>query len=55
MKKIEIDDELYQYIASNTQSIGESASQILRRLLKLDTDTPNLTVSDTEQKEKQSA
>lgn len=36
MKKIEIDDELYQYIASNTQSIGESASQILRRLLKLD-------------------
>ncbi|KAF7785851.1 negative modulator of initiation of replication [Pseudoalteromonas rubra] len=35
MKKIEIDDELYQYIASNTQSIGESASQILRRLLNL--------------------
>ncbi|GMM84585.1 replication initiation negative regulator SeqA [Pseudoalteromonas sp. MTN2-4] len=35
MKKIEIDDELYQYIASNTQSIGESASDILRRLLKL--------------------
>jgi len=55
MKKIEIDDELYQYIASNTQSIGESASQILRRLLKLDTDTPNLNLTDTEQKEKQSA
>ncbi|MFC0116844.1 replication initiation negative regulator SeqA [Pseudoalteromonas xiamenensis] len=36
MKNIEIDDELYQYIASNTQSIGESASQILRRLLNLD-------------------
>ncbi|KZN32469.1 replication initiation negative regulator SeqA [Pseudoalteromonas luteoviolacea] len=36
MKKIEIDDELYQYIASNTQSIGESASQILRRLLELE-------------------
>lgn len=36
MKKIEIDDELYQYIASNTQSIGESASMILRRLLKLE-------------------
>ena len=35
MKKIEIDDELYQYIASNTQSIGESASTILRRLLNL--------------------
>jgi negative modulator of initiation of replication len=39
MKKIEIDDELYQYIASNTQSIGESASQILRRLLNLSTDS----------------
>lgn len=35
MKKIEIDEELYQYIASNTQSIGESASDILRRLLGL--------------------
>lgn len=37
MKNIEVDDELYQYIASNTQSIGESASQILRRLLNLGT------------------
>ena len=35
MKKIDIDDELYQYIASNTQSIGESASTILRRLLNM--------------------
>lgn len=35
MKKIEIDDELYQYIASRTQSIGETASDILRRLLRL--------------------
>lgn len=35
MKKIEIDDELYHYIASRTQSIGESASDILRRLLRL--------------------
>lgn len=33
MKIIEVDEELYQYIASNTQSIGESASDILRRLL----------------------
>ncbi|MEE2001340.1 replication initiation negative regulator SeqA [Alkalimonas sp. MEB108] len=33
MKTIEIDEELYQYIASQTQQIGESASQILRRLL----------------------
>ena len=35
MKHIEIDEELYQYIASNTQFIGESASSILRRLLSL--------------------
>ncbi|WP_371185926.1 replication initiation negative regulator SeqA [Thalassotalea maritima] len=36
MKTIEIDDELYQYIAGNTKFIGESASDILRRLLQLD-------------------
>lgn len=35
MKNIEIDDELYLYIVSNTQAIGESASSILRRLLPL--------------------
>ncbi|WP_439256735.1 replication initiation negative regulator SeqA [Lonepinella sp. BR2271] len=35
MKIIEVDEELYQYIASHTQSIGESASDILRRLLAL--------------------
>lgn len=35
MKNIEIDEELYQYIASNTQYIGESASSILRRLMAL--------------------
>ena len=33
MKIIEVDEELYQYIAAQTQSIGESASDILRRLL----------------------
>lgn len=33
MKTIEIDDELYQYIASQTREIGETASSILRRLL----------------------
>ena len=38
MKQIDIDDEVYQYIASNTQSIGESASTILRRLLNLNGD-----------------
>ncbi len=35
MKNIEIDEELYQHIASNTQYIGESASSILRRLINL--------------------
>ena len=35
MKIIEVDEELYQFIASKTQSIGESASDILRRLLDL--------------------
>ncbi len=35
MKHIEIDSELYQYLASQTQFIGESASSILRRLLSL--------------------
>ncbi|MGR3807592.1 replication initiation negative regulator SeqA [Pasteurella testudinis] len=35
MKIIEVDEELYQYIAANTRSIGESASDILRRLLNL--------------------
>ncbi len=33
MKTIQIDDDLYQFIAANTQQIGESASDILRRLL----------------------
>jgi negative modulator of initiation of replication len=36
MKTIELDDDLYGYIASQTQHIGESASDILRRLLKVD-------------------
>ncbi len=33
MKTIEVDEELYRYIASHTQHIGESASNILRRML----------------------
>lgn len=36
MKNIEIDEELYQFIATNTQFIGESASSILRRLLSFE-------------------
>ncbi len=43
MKTIEIDDELYQYIAGQTQRIGESASDILRRLLLGDS-APGVTV-----------
>ena len=35
MKTIEVDDELYHYIASQTRHIGESASDILRRMLKV--------------------
>ncbi|MEG1213103.1 MAG: replication initiation negative regulator SeqA [Leclercia sp.] len=35
MKTIEVDDELYHYIASQTRHIGESASDILRRMLKI--------------------
>ncbi|AFJ47766.1 replication initiation negative regulator SeqA [Shimwellia blattae] len=37
MKTIEVDDELYRYIASHTLHIGESASDILRRMLKIAT------------------
>ena len=35
MKRIDIDDDIYTYIAANTEHIGESASDILRRLLQL--------------------
>jgi len=33
MRTIDIDDDLYVYIASQTKEIGESAADILRRLL----------------------
>lgn len=42
MKNIEIDEELYQYIATNTQYIGESASAILRRLLNFGLEAKDL-------------
>jgi len=48
MKSIEIDEELYQYIASNTQFIGENASSILRRLLSLDNQENNHQKNDVE-------
>ena len=47
MKTLEIDDELYHYIASQTQQIGESASEILRRLLLPQNSTVIPTPSET--------
>lgn len=41
MKTIEIDDELYKFIAGQTKHIGEDASSILRRLLKIEADPVN--------------
>lgn len=41
MKRIDIDDDIYTYIAANTEHIGESASDILRRLLHLPPLTPS--------------
>ena len=35
MKKIEIEDDLYKYILANIEALGETPSQILRRLLSL--------------------
>ncbi|KXO07878.1 SeqA protein, negative modulator of initiation of replication [Moritella sp. JT01] len=44
MKTIELEDDLYRYIASQTKDIGESASDILRRLLGVpDSDCADLT------------
>ncbi|EEX91635.1 replication initiation regulator SeqA [Vibrio orientalis CIP 102891 = ATCC 33934] len=40
MKTIEVDEDLYRYIASQTQDIGESASDILRRLIMTDAKDP---------------
>ncbi|NHB93896.1 replication initiation negative regulator SeqA [Photorhabdus cinerea] len=40
MKTIEVDEDLYRYIASHTQHIGESASDILRRMLNFNAEQP---------------
>ncbi|WP_299496579.1 replication initiation negative regulator SeqA [uncultured Shewanella sp.] len=42
MKYIEIDEELYRHIAGKTERIGESASEILRRLLGLSLDNTSV-------------
>lgn len=36
MKTIEIDEDIYEHLLKNTQTLGEDASAILRRLLGLD-------------------
>jgi negative modulator of initiation of replication len=46
MKNIQIEEDLYHYIASQTQNIGESASEILRRLLLGDANAPTPEVPD---------
>lgn len=51
MKKIEVDDELYRYIASHTQHIGESASDILRRMLKFTAGQVSVTPAPTDNNE----
>ncbi|MGI2173751.1 replication initiation negative regulator SeqA [Shewanella ulleungensis] len=47
MKYIEIDEELYRFIASKTERIGESASDILRRLLHLSVETVEVDLPDS--------
>ncbi|ACJ29347.1 SeqA protein [Shewanella piezotolerans WP3] len=47
MKYIEVDEELYRHIASKTEHIGESASDILRRILGLRVDSIAQTEPET--------
>lgn len=51
MKKIDVDDELYRYIASHTQHIGESASDILRRMLKFNAGQAAVAAAPAEKRE----
>ena len=51
MKTIEVDEELYRYIASHTQHIGESASDILRRMLHFTAGQVAVTKSDATPKD----
>jgi negative modulator of initiation of replication len=55
MKTIEIDEDLYRYIAMQTQHIGESASDILRRLLLGDAESGSHEKTVTSQKASQSS
>ncbi len=49
MRTIEVDEDAYLHIARNTQEIGESASEILRRLLQLSETTQTPQPSETTQ------
>lgn len=40
MRELEVDQALYDYIAAQTQRIGESASEILRRILGMPSQQP---------------
>lgn len=48
MKTIEVDEDLYRYIAGQTEHIGESASDILRRLLNMDNVKPTAQIAEPE-------
>ncbi|QPG04640.1 replication initiation negative regulator SeqA [Salinimonas marina] len=48
MKSIEIDDDLYAFIAGETKHIGESASDILRRLLMTPATAQNMSAKTAE-------
>lgn len=45
MRTIDVDEDVYLHIAQNTEEIGESASNILRRLLRLSKTTPTSSIS----------
>jgi len=47
MKTIEVDEDLYLYIAGQTQHIGENASDILRRLLMNNGNEPVIVAPQT--------
>ncbi|GLO60263.1 negative modulator of initiation of replication [Vibrio sp. MACH09] len=51
MKTIEVDEDLYRYIAGQTEHIGESASDILRRLLHVDGTEPAAQITEPEVEE----
>jgi len=51
MRTIEVDEEVYRFIVQNTTEIGESATKILRRLLKIDMPQEAIPVTPTREHE----